>query len=137
MRIRNLYDPPTLKDRDPVVPWAPNYKNASSKITDEGCEITVTGEDTGWLYPPEPRPDGLANVTWQKKDGSYLIGTRNNLTVPIPVGVTVLTRLCGFNDGSLITLLQNAGLPLVFAAVDHPYKPTTAPPRAGLSHKEM
>ena len=38
---------------------------------------------------------------------------------------------------SLITLLQNAGLPLVFAAVDHPYKPTTAPPRAGLSHKEM
>lgn len=94
MRIRNLYNPPTLKDRDPVAPWTPNYKNASSKITDEGCEITVTGEDTGWLYPPEPRPDGLANVAWQKKDGSYLIGTRNNLTVPIPVGVTVLTRLC-------------------------------------------
>ena len=91
MRIRNLYDPPTLKDRDPVVPWAPNYKNVSSKITDEGCEITVTGEDIGWLYPPEP------------------------------VGVTVLTRLCGFNDNSLITLLQNAGLPLVFAASDHPY----------------
>lgn len=36
-------------------------------------------------------------------------------------GVTVLTRLCGFDDGSLITLLQNAGLPLVFAATDHPY----------------
>lgn len=121
MRIRNLYNPPTLKDRDPVVPWTPTYKNASSKITDEGCEITVTGEDTSWLYPPTPRPDGLANVTWQKKDGSYLIGTRNNLTVPILVGVTVLTRLCGFDDGSLIPLLQNAGLPLVFAAADHPY----------------
>lgn len=36
-------------------------------------------------------------------------------------GVTVLTRLCGFNDRSLVTLLQNAGLPLVFAATDHPY----------------
>lgn len=120
MRIRNLYDPPTLKDRAPVVPWTPNYRNASAKITDEGCEITVTGEDIGWLYPPEPRPDGLANVVWQK-NGSYLIGTRNNLTVPIPVGVTVLTSLCGFDDGSLITLLQNAGLPLVFAAGAWPY----------------
>lgn len=121
MRIRNLYNPPTLKDRKAVVPWTPAGMTASAKTTDEGLEITVTGEDTGWLYPPEPKPDGLANVTWQKKDGSYLIGTRNNLTVPTPVGVTVLTRLCGFNDGSLITLLQNAGLPLVFAATDHPY----------------
>lgn len=121
MRIRNLYNPPTLKDRDPVAPWTPAGMTASSKITDEGCEITVIGEGTCWLYPPEPRPDGLANVAWQKKDGSYLIGLRNNLTVPIPVGVTVLTRLCGFDDGSLITLLQNAGLPLVFAATDHSY----------------
>lgn len=110
-----------MDDRASVVPWAPSGMTASSKITDEGCEITVAGEDTGWLYPPEPRPDGLANVVWQQKDGSYLIGLRNNLTVPIPVGVTVLTRLCGFDDGSLITLLQNAGLPLVFAAVDNPY----------------
>ena len=120
MRIRNLYDPPTLKDREAVVPWTPNYKNASSKTTDEGCEITVTGEDTGWLSPPTPHPDGLANVTWQKKDGSYLIGIYN-LTVPIPEGVTVLTRLCGFDDRSLVPLLRNAGLPLVFAAEDHPY----------------
>jgi hypothetical protein len=49
------------------------------------------------------------------------IGTRSNSTVPIPEGVTVLTRLRGFNDRSLITLLQNAGLPLTFAAEDHPY----------------
>lgn len=121
MRIRNLYDPPTLKDRDPVVPWAPDGSSASSKITDEGCEITVTGENACWLYPPTPRHDGLANVVWQKKDGSYLIGIRNNLTVPIPVGVTVLTRLCGFDDRSLVTLLKDAGLPLTFAASDHPY----------------
>lgn len=121
MRIRNLYDPPTLKDREAVVPWVPAGMTASARVTAEGCEITVTGEDTGWLYPPKPQPDGLANVVWRKKDGSYLIGIMSNSTVPIPVGVTVLTRLCGFNDGSLITLLQNVGLPLVFAAEDHPY----------------
>jgi hypothetical protein len=121
VRIRNLYDPPTLKDRDPVVPWVPAGMTASARVTAEGCEITVTGEDAGWLYPPTPRPDGLANVVWQKKDGSYLIGLRNNLTVSIPVGVTVLTRLCGFDDRSLVDILQNVGLPLVFAASDHPY----------------
>lgn len=57
---------------------------------------------------------------WQKKDGSYLVGI-DNMTVPIPEGVTVLTRVCGFNDRSLVTLLQNAGLPPVFAASNHPY----------------
>lgn len=121
MRIRNLYNPPTLKDRDPVVPWVPAGMTASARVTAEGWEITVTGEDTGWLYPPTPRPDGLANVVWQKKDGSYLIGTRSNLTVPILAGVTVLTRLCGFDDRSLVDILRNVGLPLVFAATDHPY----------------
>jgi|GEM_PF-768315 len=120
MRIRNLYDPPTMDDRAPVTPWAPSVITASSKTTDEGCEITTTGKGWCWLYPPEPYPDGLANVVWQKKDGSYLVGI-DNMTVPIPEGVTVLTRLCGFNDRSLVTLLQNAGLPLVFAATDHPY----------------
>ena len=104
-----------------MVPWVPDGMTASARTTDEGCEITVTGEDTGWLYPPNPQPDGLANVTWQKKDGSYLIGIRSNSTVPIPVGVTVLTRLCGFDDRSLVDILQNAGLPLVFAAEDHQY----------------
>lgn len=123
MRIRNLYDPPTLKDREAVVPWAPAGMTASSKITDEGCEITVTGESEQgcWLIPPKPQPDGLANVVWQKKDGSYRIGIINNMTVQMPVGVTVLTRLCGFDDRSLVPLLRNAGLPLVFAAEDHPY----------------
>lgn len=121
MRIRNLYNPPTLADRDPVVPWAPAGMTASSKTTDEGCEITVTGNDTSWLNPPKPIPDGLANVVWRKKDGSYLISINRNLTVPILEGVTVLTSLCGFDDRSLVTMLQNAGLPLVFAAADHPY----------------
>lgn len=59
---------------------------------------------------------------WQKKDGSYLIGIYN-LTVPIYEGVTVLTRLCGFDDRSLVTLLKDAGLPLVFAASDQYHSP--------------
>ena len=122
MRIRNLYDPPTMKDREAVVPWTPAGMTASAKITDEGCEITVTGEvEQGcWLNPPKPWPDGLANVVWQKKDGSYLIGI-DKLTVRMYEGVTVLTRLCGFEDRSLVPLLRNAGLPLVFAAEDHTY----------------
>ena len=121
MRIRNLYNPPTLKDYPAKIPWTHDGTTASSKTTDEGLEITVIGgKNTSWLYPPEPWPDGLANVVWQQKDGSYLIGI-DNLTVPIPVGVTVLTRLCGYEDASLVTMLNNLGLPLVFAAEDHPY----------------
>lgn len=119
MRIRNLYDPPTLADREPVVPWCGEGVTSSSKTTVDGCEITVTGENC-WLYPPQPLPDGLANVVWQEKDGSYLIGIYN-MTVPISEGVTVLTCLCGFEDRNLITMLRQAGLPLVFAAEDHPY----------------
>ena len=106
-----------------MVPWVPSDSGmtASSKTTDEGCEITVTGSKGPlWLNPAKPKPGGLANVVWQLKDGSYLVGIES-LTVPIPVGVTVLTRLCGFDDRSLVSLLQHAGLPLVFAASDHPY----------------
>ena len=121
VRIRNLYNPPAMDDRAPVTPWAPSGMTASSKTTDEGCEITATGKGLCWLYPPEPRPDGLANVVWQKKDGSYLIGIIKNMTVQMPVGVTVLTRLCGFDDRSLVDILRNAGLPLVFVATDRPY----------------
>ena len=120
MRIRNLYNLPTLKDHAPAAPWTPRGTTATRRLTDEGWEITITGEGTGWLHPLNPLPNGLANVVWQKKDGSYLIGIYN-LTVPVYTGVTVLTRLCGFNDRSLVDLLQNAGLPLVFAASDHPY----------------
>lgn len=118
MRIRNLYDPPALKDRDPVVPWVPDGMTASARTTAEGCEITVTGDNVGWLYPP--LQDGLAKVVWQKADGNTLIGI-NNDTVAIFPGVTVLVRLCGYEDASLVTMLKNLGLPLVFAASDHQY----------------
>lgn len=119
MRIRNLYNPPILKDRDPVVPWVPAGMTASARISDEGCEITVTGDGVGWLHPP--LQDGLAKVVWEKADGSTLIGIRTNDTVAISPGVTVLVRLCGYEDASLVTMLDNLGLPLVFAASDHPY----------------
>lgn len=120
MRIRNLYDPPAMADREPVVPWCGEGVTSSSKTTVDGCEITVTGGENCWLYPPQPYPDGLANVVWQAKDGKYLVGIEN-LTIQIRVGVTVLTRLCGFEDRDLVGMLRQAGLPLVFAATDHPY----------------
>lgn len=120
MRIRNLYDPPTLKDRDPVVPWVPkDIMTSSARTTAEGCEITVAGDSVGWLYPP--LQDGLAKIVWEKADGGNLIGINNNDTVAIHPGVTVLVRLCGYEDASLVTMLKNLGLPLVFAAEDHPY----------------
>lgn len=118
MRIRNLYDPPTLKDREPVVPWVPDGVTASARTTAEGCEITVSGDNAGWLYPP--LQDGLAKVVWEKQDGTFLTGIYND-TVEIFPGVTVLTRLCGYEDASLVTMLKTANLPLVFAAADHPY----------------
>lgn len=101
-----------------MVPWVPNGMTASGRVTAEGCEITVTGDSVGWLYPP--LQDGLAKVVWEQADGKTLIGI-NNDTVVIPPGVTVLVRLCGYEDASLVTMLENLGLPLVFAASDHPY----------------
>ena len=101
-----------------MVPWVPNGMTASGRVTAEGCEITVTGDSVGWLYPP--LQDGLAKVVWEQADGKTLIGI-NNDTVAIPPGVTVLVRLCGYEDASLVTMLKNLGLPLVFAASDHPY----------------
>lgn len=119
MRIRNLYDPPTLKDREPVVPWVPDGMTASARTTAEGCEITVSGDNVGWLYPP--LRSGLAKVVWEKADGGTMIGIDSNNTVAIFPGVIVLARLCGYEDAILVTMLKTANLPLVFAAADHPY----------------
>ena len=62
-----------------------------------------------------------AKAVWEKADGGTLIGIRSNDTVAIYPGVTVLVRLCGYEDASLVTMLNNLGLPLVFAATDRPY----------------
>lgn len=101
-----------------MVPWVPDGMTVSARTTAEGCEITVTGGSVGWLYPP--LQDGLAKVVWEKADGHTMIGI-NNDTVAIFPGVTVLVRLCGYEDASLVTMLKNLGLPLVFAAEDHQY----------------
>ena len=108
-----------MKDRAPVKPWTPSGMTASARTTAEGCEITVTGDGVGWLYPP--LQDGLAEIVWEKADGHTMIGIRPNDTVAISPGVTVLVRLCGYEDASLVTMLNNLGLPLVFAASVHPY----------------
>lgn len=102
-----------------MVPWVPHGMTASARTTAEGCEITVTGDSAGWLYPP--LQDGLAKIVWEKADGGNLTGINKNDTVAIYPGVTVLVRLCGYEDASLVTMLKNLGLPLVFAASDHPY----------------
>lgn len=62
MRIRNLYNPPTMKDRAPVKPWTPSGMTAEAKTTGEGCEITVTGSGVSWLYPPEQDGFGEGRV---------------------------------------------------------------------------
>ena len=118
MRIRNLYNPVTLKE--PVTPWVPDGMTVKSEITAKGCEITVTGSGVGWLYPPDPQPDGLAKVVWEKSDGSYCIGIVND-TAAIYPGTTILTRLAGYVDATIVTILQSDSMPLVFAAEDHPY----------------
>ncbi len=120
MRVRNLYNPADLKDRDPVVPWVPDGMTVSAKTTDKGCEITVTGDGFGWRYPPDPKPDGMTKTVWQIADGSYSIGIDND-TIAILPGTTILTRLAGYGAEAIPTMLQSAGLPLVFAAEDHPY----------------
>lgn len=102
-----------------MTPWVSDGMTASARTTAEGCEITVTGDSVGWLYPP--LQDGLAKVVWEKADGGTLIGITSNDTVAIFPGVTVLVRLCGYEDASLVTMLKNLGLPLVFAAEGHPY----------------
>lgn len=102
-----------------MVPWVPDGMTASARLTAEGYEITVTGDSVGWLYPP--LQDGLAKIVWERADGSTLIGISSNDTVALYPGVTVLVRLCGYEDASLVTMLNNLGLPLVFAATDRPY----------------
>lgn len=102
-----------------MVPWVSDGMTASARLTAEGCEITVTGDSVGWLYPP--LQDGLAKIVWERADGSTLIGISSNDTVALYPGVTVLVRLCGYEDASLVTMLNNLGLPLVFAATDHQF----------------
>lgn len=122
MRIRNLYDPPTLKDYPANVPWTPDGTTGTGEKTTTGWKLTVTGNGTGWLYPPQ-QPDGCKCVCWQKQDGTYFKNIGTSVTFPVTQAESpiVVTRVCGYASGELADMLGRIGLPVVFAASDHPY----------------
>lgn len=122
MRIRNLYDPPTLKDYPVNTPWTPDGTTGTGEKTADGWKVTVTGSGTGWLYPPQ-QPDGCKCVCWQRSDGSVWKNVNNGVTMPVTQAESpiVVTRVCGYADGELPNMLDEIGLPLVFAATDHPH----------------
>lgn len=122
MRIRNLYNPPTLKDYQARAPWVPDGNTGTGEKTTDGWKVAVTGSGTGWMYPPR-QPDGCRCVCWQRQDGSVWKNVNDGVTMPITQAESpiVVTRLCGYADGNLPDMLDAIGLPLVFAASDHPY----------------
>lgn len=103
MRIRNL-----AKDTKTII----SNGNVFSGTVD-GQTYTATADSQllrlwGNIILPMP------------SSGGTMTGIDNN-TVAIFPDVTVLARLCGYEDASLVTMLKTANLPLVFAAADHPY----------------
>lgn len=122
MRIRNLYNPPTLKDYPANAPWTPDGNTSTGEKTTDGWKVTLTGSDTGWLYPPQ-QPDGCKCVCWQKQDGTYFKNIGTSVTFPVTQAESpiVVTRVCGYESGELPDMLGAIGLPVVFAATDHPY----------------
>ena len=121
-----MYNPPTLADYDIPTPWIPDETTCHCERTAQGWSFTVESQVTNgtkdvWFWPPEPHPDGLETVLFENTDGS-ISDCVENLSVRAPAGkTTTFTRLSGFDDKDLPTLLQSAGLPLVFADFDHPY----------------
>ncbi len=122
MRIRNLYNPSTLKDYPANAPWTPDGNTSTGEKTADGWKVTVTGSGTGWLYPPQ-QPDGCKCVCWQKNRTAYWKNVNDGVTMPVTQAESpiVVTRVCGYADGELPGMLDEIGLPLVFAASDHPY----------------
>nr|DAZ49387.1 MAG TPA: hypothetical protein [Caudoviricetes sp.] len=122
VRIKNLYNPPTLKDYPANMPWTPGGTTSTGEKTTDGWKATVTGSGTGWLYPPQ-QPDGCKCVCWQKQDGTYWKNVNDGVTIPLTQAESpiTITRVCGYADGELPGMLDEIGLPLVFAATDHPY----------------
>lgn len=122
MRIRNLYNPPTLKDYPANVPWTPDGNTSTGEKTADGWKLTVTGRATGWVYPPAIQ-EVCKCVCWQRQDGSYWKNVNNGVTMPVTQAGSpiVVTRVCGYADGNLPGMLDAIGLPFVFAASDHPY----------------
>lgn len=122
MRIRNLYNPPTLKDYPANKPWAPEGTTSTGEKTTDGWKVTCTGSETCWLYPPQ-QPDGCRCVCWQRRDGTCWKNVNDGVTFPLTQAESpiVVTRVCGYANGGLPSMLNEISLPLVFAATDHPY----------------
>lgn len=113
MRRKLAYSNPVLTD---AIAKLGRLPQGDWHVSKTGGKLFVC--DTNWNTPLQ---DGLAKIVWEKADGGNLIGISDNDTVAIYPGVTVLVRLCGYEDASLVTMLKNLGLPLVFAASDHTY----------------
>ena len=98
-----------------------------TRVVDADAAIVKITEGGGYVNPSWrsqtdwARQTGKACGGYHYADGGNLIGIDSNDTVAIHPGVTVLVRLCGYEDASLVTMLKNLGLPLTFAASDHPY----------------
>lgn len=126
MRIRNLYDPPTLADHDIPTPWIPDGTTCHYERTAQGWSFTVESQVTDgtkdvWCWPPDPRPDDLQTVCVENADGS-ISECADNFSFRAHAGeTTVFTRISGFGDKDLPGMLRSAGLPLVLAATDRPY----------------
>ena len=74
-----------------------------------------------WGWMPSPTPEGVKVAFIERKAGD-VYRCESNFSFRIEVGEPIVfTRICGYEDASLITMLQTAGLPLVFAAEDHTY----------------
>lgn len=126
MRVRNLYNPPTLADHDIPVPWVPDGTTCHCERTAQGWSFTVVSQVTdgsgdAWWWPPSPQPEGLQTVRAENLDGS-ISDCADNFSIRAPAGkTTVFTLIGGFDDRNLPSMLQSAGLPLVFASEDCPY----------------
>lgn len=125
MRIRNLYNPPTLKDYPVETPWTPDGTTCEARRTDQGWEFTATnpngsgGSSDAWGWTPSSSSK-ISRI--EMLDGSIdKILANGTFRIDSDGKTHIYTRICGFDDLALPGLLESAGLPLVFAAGDHPY----------------
>lgn len=117
MRLRNLYNPPTLKDWPASIPWTSDDSGACA-VTPAGWQVSVTGTITGWLFPPAI--DDTCRVVYEDSDGGMHRTLENNTIAVNPGEPATYSRIGGYADGTL-EVLSGADLPLVFAASDNPY----------------
>lgn len=127
MRVRNLYDPVNLRDYPTIPePYCQNGTTCTYEVTDDGWKIHAVNSQHGGIYDawgwiPSSAAEGVKVAFIETKAGDVR-QCESNFSFRIEIGEPmVFTRICGYEDASSFTMLQSAGLPLVFAATDHPY----------------